>query len=62
VTRGLLVSGFIYNFLGTGSASLSLRNFLGALSVRIICRPRGVEGAAIEPDLRGRTVDRNRIK
>jgi len=37
VTRGLLVSGFICNFLGAGSASLSLCNFLGvyqcALSV-----------------------------
>jgi len=43
VTRGLLESGFTCNFLSVGSASLSLCNFLGALSVRIFCRPRGAK-------------------
>jgi len=66
------VSGFICNFLGAGSGFLSLCNFLGALSVRMLST-EGVEGAAIEPDLRGgedhgecsksgRAADRIRIK
>jgi len=35
------------------------RYLLGALTVRSICRRRGAGGAAIEPDLRAGTADRN---
>jgi len=60
VTRGLLVSGFICNSLGAGSAPLSLRNFLGALSVRIICRSRW-RGCCHQTRPSGRMADGIRI-
>jgi len=51
VSRGLLVSGFIYNFLngfGFFSFVIPLVRFQNAF----LSRPRGGEGAAIEPVLR----------
>ena len=55
VTRGLLVSGFICNFLDAGSASFS---FVISL-VRFLGRRRD---AAIEPNLQGGTAHRIRVK